>query len=126
MGHFVQYHKHEKMGGPFVPSGTDYAVQTDKPWIQSGDVVWLLTGEGKPRQYFLCQRFVVNKVVSQVPGKFKYRVSGRKGKIFEPPIAITENPWFQELLRLTGRFGFGLQPIKSQLVVAALEGLLRS
>jgi hypothetical protein len=125
MAHFVQYHKPEKMGGAFLRSGRDFSIQTNKfGRVRDGDVVWLFTGVGRPRQYSLCQRFVASKVVSQVSGKFKYRVSGTDGRSFQ--ITMGKSHLLQELLRITGRGGLGLQPIKNRSIVDALERLSQS
>ena len=108
---------------PFRPS-TTFGIVTDKRGgLLKGDTVWLVTGEGKPREYFLCETFVVARVASQTAGKFTYHVSGSDGKSLYPLKIDKTASWFRELLRVTGNFRYGLQPIKNQSIVGALEHL---
>jgi len=127
MAHFVQYHNPDKMNGPFRPANTDFAIVTDKRGgLREGDTVWLMTGERRPRQFSLCQTFVVEKIIQQNIRGFKYRMSGSDGKSFDPPIKIPKTGWFLELLKITGNFRFGLQHIKSQSIVGAMQRISTS
>lgn len=122
MKHFVQYHNPDVMG-PFRPSQKTFGIVTDKrAGLQEGDTVWLITGEGRPRQYFLCETFVAEKIASEAIHKFRYRVSSTDGKPLYPLKVDKSSDWFQELLRITGNFRYGLQPISSK---AVIEGLTR-
>jgi hypothetical protein len=80
-----------------------------------------VTGEGKPRQYFLCESFVVEEIVPQSARKFRYQVSGSDGKPLYPLKIDKSAAWFQELLRITGNFRYGLQPISSKAVIEELK-----
>jgi len=122
MTHFVQYHNPDVMD-PFRPSPT-FGIVTDKRGgLRKGDTVWLVTGEGRPREYFLCETFVVERVASQIAGKFTYRVSGSDGKSLYPLKIDKTASWFRELLKVTGNFRYGLQPIKNQSIVGTLRHL---
>ena len=122
MRYFVQYHNPDKMG--FEVSPKIFAVQTDKgEQVRAGDTIWLVTGKGRPRRYFLCNMFEAEDVHPQKTAKFRYRISGSHGKSFDPPIRIDQRGWFQELIALAGNFGYGLQSIKNQSLVASLQHL---
>lgn len=120
MTDFMQYHNPDLMG-PFRPS-TTFGIVTDKrAGLRKGDTVWLVTGEGRPREYFLCERFVVEKIDSQISAKFRYQISGPDGKSLYPLKIDKRTSWFRELLKITGNFRYGLQPIKDQSIVEALQ-----
>lgn len=121
MRHFVQYHNPDKMD-PFRPSKKMFGIVTDKrAGLREGDTVWLVTGKGRPRQFFLCETFVVEKIDSQGAGKFRYRMSGSDGKSLYPLKIDKGSSWFRELLRITGNFRYGLQPISSKAIIQSLE-----
>src|SRR5437660_73658 len=97
MNHFVQYHNPDVMD-PFRPSKTFGIVTGKRGGLREGDRVWLVTGEGRPREYFLCETFVVERIVSQIAGKFRYRVSGSYGTSLYPLRIDKTTSWFRELL----------------------------
>jgi hypothetical protein len=120
MADSLQYHNPDVMG-PFQPS-TIFAIVTNKRGgLREGDTVWLVTGEGRPREYFLCETFVVESIASRGAEKFRYRVSSANGKSLYPLKLDRATPWFQQLMKLTGNFRYGLQPIKNQSIVEALQ-----
>jgi hypothetical protein len=121
MEHFVQYHNPEKMGGKFQSSKKCFAIVTNKRGVEVGDVVWLVTGEGRPRRYFLCESFSVSEISSKRSGDFKYQVSGIDGTPFDPFIEIGNKAWFKELQSVTGNFRYGLQKIKNPKIVEAMQ-----
>ena len=79
MAHFIQYHNPTIMG-EFRSSDTFGIVSNKGSGLREGDIVWLVTGEGKPHQYFLCETFVVEKIRSQSSGQFNYRMTGTDGR----------------------------------------------
>lgn len=85
MRHFVQYHNTEKMRGPPRPAaGEPYRIVTSKPVGElTGNTVWLIAGEGKPRTYTLCYRFVVDRVGDAEEGGFRHFASGTEGRTFD-------------------------------------------
>ena len=120
MTHFIQYHNPDIMD-QFHPSKKTFGIVSNKrAGLREGDTVWLVAGEGKPRQYFLCETFVVDKIVPRPAGKFRFYMSGSDGKPLYP-LKIDKTSWFRELLKITGNFRFGLQPIKNQSIIDALQ-----
>ena len=114
MRHFVQYHNEEIMG-PAERVG--FGILTKKTSLQKGDTVWLIVGRGKPRQYLLWEMFVVDKILPLSSKRFKFSVTGIDGLQIKPAIAIGNLPWFQDLLKMTGNFRFGLQRIRNEEVI---------
>ena len=57
----------------------------------------------------------------EASGRFKYRVSGSDGKPLYTLKLDQSSDWFRELLRITGNFRYGLQPISSEAVIEGLE-----
>jgi hypothetical protein len=86
-----------------------------------GGTVWLVTGKGRPRHYFLCSSFVVDKVDRGNAGRFRNSATGSMGQ--DCDIEIGNQPWFPELLKTTGNFGLGLLPISSKAIIQGLQGI---
>ena len=57
-----------------------------------GDRIWLFTGQGTPRSYFLCARFLVDRV--KKGRNFNYVVSGTEGIDYDPCRGVDREPWF--------------------------------
>jgi hypothetical protein len=123
MRHFVQYHNPDGMGGPYRRTNEDFAILSDKFFTELvGGTVWLVTSKGqRPRRYFLCSSFVVDKVERDNAGRFRNRAIGSTGKDFD--IEIGNEAWFPELFKTTGRFSLGLLPISSGAVIEGFLGL---
>jgi len=123
MRHFVQYHNPARMGSYVYKARDGFGISTDKP-VDSlrGDRIWLVTRDGSPPRYRLCETFIVEEVDRLRSGAQRNQVFSRSGKAFLPPIPIDSASWFQALQRTTGNFAFGLQHIKSRAITA---GLLR-
>ena len=123
MRHFIAYHNTEKMGRS-LHDGEPLRLLTNKHvnhLLQN--MVWFVTGEGAgARQYSLGSVFNVAEVGDAAEDGFK-RFAAGTGHVFGPPIPIKELPWFQEVLRATGHFGLGVQEIKDEAVIAALNKL---
>jgi len=123
MRHFVQYHNSDpdKMGS-YRPSTKNFGIVTNKlQGVGKGDIVWLLTGEGRPREYFLCETFSVEKISPQSVGRFSYRISSEDGQSLYRLELDKTSSWFQELLKITGNFRYGLQRISSEAIIAGLK-----
>jgi hypothetical protein len=121
MRHFVQYHNSANRG-PYQRG--QFAIVTAKS-VDSllGDQVWLVTREGDPSRYCLCETFVVEKVDHDATaGPQGNIVSARSGRSFDPPVPIDSADWFTTLQHDTGNFAFGLQRINNPEIVT---GLLR-
>jgi hypothetical protein len=127
--HYVQYHNSEVMGDPcdeFDDLDIGYfGIVTNKS-VQKlqGNKIWLICGEGKPREYFLCQFFIVDEVrKTNDNSDFKYYVTGKEGISLRPPIPLNPLPWFKDFREYMGNFGFGLMKIE-QKYVEKLEKLV--
>src|ERR1700676_25156 len=121
MDHFVQYHNPDGMRGTYKPAPKQFAIFTDKYFSTlQGATVWLVTGEGRPRQYSLCSTFEVDTIEHKKAGRFRFRVSGTVGRYFDPFIEIGALPWFPELLKATGNFAW-FQHIHGEAVVSGLQ-----
>ena len=121
MRDWVQYHNPDKVG-PYKPEEGCFHIFTNKRLALRllGDRVWLVSRKGKPPQYVLCERFVVDRVGEQL-GRWRYFAEGsRDGESFSPLRRIDDKPWFERLKRV---FRFGLTHIRDKEVV---QGLLRS
>ena len=130
MTHFIAYHNPDP-----PPDGMGYAateidtscgfqVLTRKPLGQIvGSRVWLVTGEGRPRRYSLVYTFVADEISPSEHPDFRFEVSGRSGRRFRRPVPLDSALWLRPLLRVTGNFGLGLQPISDAEVVAGLESV---
>ena len=115
------------MGRPYKSSQKNFGIVTDK-FFRSlvGATVWLVTGKGRPRHYFLCSTFTVDKVECDNAGRFRNRVSGSVGRDLDPFVEIGEMPWFPELLKVTGNFGLGLPPITNKTIIRGLQDVASS
>lgn len=102
-------------------AGVRFGIVTDKRVDRLlGDRVWLITGEGTPRRYFLCETFIVDEI-NRVRGPQRNQALGSEGAAYKYPIRIDGYPWFQDLKRAAGNFAYGLQPIKSQRIIRGLQ-----
>ncbi len=127
MRNFVQYHNPDVMGIPYKSSTGNFSIFSDK-FFRSlvGATVWLVTGKGQPRHYYLCSTFTVDRVEGDNAGRLRNRVSGSVGQDLDPFVEIGEMSWFPELLKMTGNFGLGLQPITNKTIIRGLEDVVSS
>jgi hypothetical protein len=96
MRHFVQYHNVDSMG-PLRrdPRGRRCGIATKKSVKHLlDDRVWLITGEGTPRGYSLCETFVVEDI-DEKPGPRGNTAVADDGLAFKRPIPIDNKPWFK-------------------------------
>ena len=122
MKDFVVYHNPDSMGKDVRSVGA-LSIVTNKPVDEvKGDRVGLLTGEGVPRSYFLRSWFIIDDVQTNVEG-FKTKLSGEKGKVFEPMVELNREEWFKDFKRSQGNFSLGLQRIKDERFIRGLESL---
>ncbi len=121
MDDFLAYHNPEKMGERASDLKV-HAVLTRKevPRI-IGDRVWLVTGEGSPRTYYLCNWFIVDRIETIDDPYFRKRISGKIGKWIRPILRLDEYEWFPDFKRSNGNFGLGFQPINEVRFIKALE-----
>ena len=121
MKDFVIYHNPEVMGRS-ASELVEFSVVTNKPVSNiEGDRVWLVTGEGRPRTFYLCAWFIADRVERNTDPEFGTCVAGTHGKFFHPMIELNNEQWFGEFQRSQGNFAFGLQPITDSRFIAGLE-----
>jgi len=123
MRHFIAYHNTEKMGRS-LHEGQPLRLLTNKHVNHLlHNMVWFVTGEGPGvRQYSLGSVFNVAEVGDAADAGFKRFATG-PGHVFQATIPIKEMPWFAEVLRVTGHFGFGVHEVKDEAVIAGLVQL---
>jgi hypothetical protein len=126
MSDYVVYHKAEKMGYAALDID-NLGVYTKKDAENAlGKRVWVIAGEGAPRNYFLRGTFRVGAVESSDRPDFKYRIKGTDGQLLDPMPALDEEPWFRGFLEAQGRFAFGLNPIGNTSVESSLREILHA
>src|SRR5207253_10871667 len=109
MKDFVIYHNPDAMGRS-ARELTQLSIVTDKPVSNiQGDRIWLLTGEGQPRTFFLVAWFIAEEIRSGAESGFGTCVSGKDGTIFRPMKELNSLDWFSDFKRSQGNFAFGLQ-----------------
>ncbi len=125
MRHFVQYHNTELMGYA-CDEGDDnlFAIVTNKSTSDlEGHTVWLISGEGRPRKYALCEVFIVDEVgETDATSDFKFYAEG-EGTAFRPPISLNHLSWFKQFLADYQNFSLGLREIKEEAYIRELEKL---
>lgn len=125
--HYVVYHNTEVMGYrprdfDDLDEGTSFSIATNKSVTNlPGNIIWLISGEERPRKYYLCSVFVVDEVGSLEADDFKNYAAGQQGISFHPPIRLDELDWFGHFLNSQYRFGFGLREILEQKFIDELE-----
>ena len=123
MKDYLVYHNPDQRGVD-VTEVEPFAIVTDKPAPRGviGSRVWLLTGRGRPRTFLLRSYFIVDQV--ETGGvRFQTRLSGEKGKVFQPMLELNHEEWFDALKRNQRNFASGLQSIKDERFVRGLEEL---
>lgn len=122
--HYVQYHKTDEYGPPGSRSG-HFGIDTNKSVDGlHGCTVWLISGEGTPKKYFLDCYFVVDDVGDHPEGDdFKHWAHGKRGRKLRPRIPLGKYTWFQELRARLADFAAGLSDIGPK-TVAELERLV--
>ncbi len=112
--HFVQYHNPEKMGHDCELSD-EMSIFTNKPYslliVLPGNMVWLIAGDGHPRSYSLCYAFVVDEIGESDDPAFAWYARGTEGRLFQPPLRIDHDPWFESFLRRQSNFSLGLREL---------------
>jgi len=124
MKDFIVYHNPDSMGYP-VTKHESLSVLTNKRVSDVvGDRVWLLSGEGHPRSYFLCAWFYIDQVDSGEDDGFVTCLRGETGKSFDPMIPIDrDDAWFRDFRAAQGNFAFGFNLIKDITSIKKLEEL---
>lgn len=124
MKEFVVYYNPDKVGTLEKPN--PLSAYSKKAVSQNvvGGRLWLLTGIGSPKQYFLKAWFTIEYVDVDPLRSLKTCVGGSEGKLFEPLIAIDKTEqWFKTFFESQGHFAFGFNSIKESETVEELEKL---
>lgn len=103
------------------------AIYTKKPVLAVlGSRVWLIAGEGWPRQYRLCATFLIGGISpSDKPG-FMTLVSGKDPQFLDPMPLLNDQPWFPKFVVQQGRFAFGFNRIRNTAAESGLRAVLRT
>ena len=127
MKDYIVYHNPDRMGGP-VTSVDPWKIVTNKSVTDEiiGSRVWLITGEGRPRTYYLCSWFFVDEVTSGRQHGFKTQLKGNNYRTFLPMINLSDHVWFSDFRQALINFRGGLQSITSPDFVSKLEELSES
>lgn len=127
MPDIVVYHNPDSMGLP--------ASDVDEPDIFTnkrvshaavGNRIWLLTGEGRPRRFFLRGVFTISGIGAGDERGFRTRIRGAHARFFSPMIDLTNEEWFSDFKRSQGNFASGSQAIGDERVVRGLEAAVAS
>lgn len=125
MSDFVAYHNTEKMGREFKPTRR-FHFFSRKPEVflrkALGNRVWTITGsraDSGRMLYRLAGVFTASDIRPELDG---FSISG-DGTPFRPPIDVTAQSWFSELLREQNKFSFGFSRIRDENIVKGLESL---
>ena len=121
MKDYIVYHNPDVMGYPASQVNTLEIVTNHVAKKATDGRVWLLTGEGRPRKYYLRLYFTIESVGSGEDVGFRTRVSGTNGKIFDPMPNLDGEDWLPGLKRDTGNFSFGFRAIRSPRITDGLE-----
>jgi hypothetical protein len=131
--HWVQYHIPDRMGCGIDECGTDenegegggFGLVTSKDCgvhDPRGDVAWVVgktQDENSP--VYLGWWFVVEAVEPSDHPEFLYQFIGSIGGSCNPMPMISDEPWFHQLLGITGNFRYGLTEIKLRAVLNGLR-----
>jgi hypothetical protein len=125
MSNYIVYHNPDQRG--FTANRSDFSILTNKtaPRDVCGSTIWLITGEGKPRQFFLALKFVADEVQSGEDEGFRTRISGEHGQRFDPMVRLDGETWFAEFKRQRANFSLGFGEIKDPEIIAGLERLAK-
>ena len=117
---YVQYHNPARFAASCAEvAGNAFVVATNKRVRNLvGQQLWVICGEGKPRQYYLCKQYRIDEVVAGDDEDFRFLVRGVEGVRYQPPCALNHLPWFYAFRRSQSNFSFGLNPIHPDFVAA--------
>ncbi len=116
MKHFLVYHSVEKMGYSFRDeegqgSDTCSIVTGKKADKLKKNVIWVISGEGKPMCYRLEYWFIVKDYKEITDPEFRSEVYGTVGHTFSGGIPIGSLPWFRPLRERMANFSLGLSSL---------------
>ena len=125
MAEVVVYHNPDSMDYPATQVVTADVVTNKEVGQQfAGSRVWLVTGEGTPRRYYLRLTFRITRIESGHADGFRTRISGDELRLCNPMVEITREPWLPELRKAMGNFAFGFQTLRDLKLIRGLEQAL--
>jgi hypothetical protein len=126
MKHFVFYERAESVGA-FKLSEEPFSVIA-KLGVKDlvGNALWVIRGEGDPRQYFLYSVFIVKNLNSIVIPKGRYLLEGTDGISFSPPIRIDQFGWFKLFMKNQRNFSMGVREIRERESIMQLKNLAQA
>jgi hypothetical protein len=100
MRDIVVYHNPDSMRFP-ATDVEEPEIVTNKPVSGTaiGGRIWLLTGEGEPRHFFLRGVFTITEIGAGDERGFRRRVSGTDARFFTPMIELTNEEWLPDFKR---------------------------
>ena len=123
MSDFVAYHNTEKMGYEFEPTRR-FHFFSRKPEVflrkALRNRVWTVTGSRAHSGRMLYRLAGVFTALDVRPESDGFSIKG-DGMPFRPPIDITAESWFSELLREQNKFSFGFNRIRGENIVKGFE-----
>lgn len=128
MTDFVAYHNPDTMGYEADEvDGFNFLTNKNVPSVV-GSRVWMLTGKGRPRTYYLVGHFTPTTRSRYGLAGFAWRIDGPPNSGIQLPkrswLALNDEEWFSEFRVSQGNFGLGLQPIRDKRFVRGLESAL--
>lgn len=135
MRHYVAYNKDEEWGAYDVdPNETQFGHWTRRPKKQLekmiGEAIWVFSGSraGNKMEYRLCSWYRAEEIdesdEEMVSAGFRAVIG--TGAAFYPPMIVNGFDWFAELYAEQNRFSYGLNQIRSERVIQALEAIRKS
>ena len=124
MRDYVVYHNTDGMEYSIIDNhqeGADYGFVTNKDIssLKNRDevnVIWMIEGRGKPRRYYLCQRFKVDpdSVDMHDDEDWEYEASGQsnEGEYYGKSIPLKKCKWFPDFLRRMANFSRGFTELE--------------
>ena len=129
MADFVVYHSPDRMGYSASSSGGFGFLTNKKTTSVIGSRVWLITGEGTPRTYYLRGHFTPTRRAQTEESGFMWLIEGPRSSGVKLPrkrwAVLNGRPWFDDFRRSQGSFAFGLQAIGGERYIHGLEAALR-
>lgn len=126
MRHYVQYHNSKCLRPPSAEAGHVVTNKSITAQDLEGSRIWLIEGRGggSPKAYFLHTTFLVQEVCDSTEPGFTLQLTGKPDASAHLPRQIPAGPVLDQLMRCTGRFGFGLTEITRHTELThALQGL---
>lgn len=127
MPHFIAYNKVEDWG-EYPVGGTSFRHFSRHPRSRLektvGETVWVISGERvrSQQKYTLCSVFTPSTIEDDDSG---FVVMG-DGFGFNPHVDLSHCPWLADLIKEQNFFSFGLNQIKSQSIVDALNAIRKA